>query len=249
MTQQEKDEMNRRRTERMAKDNKGRIIAAAVVPVIGIAISLAVGFAGKSKQDDISSATVLSGQSVGQFIEENDNGSAIYTGTVTAVDPAGIRGESGDYIYIHRKIENEQKIYNDETGKYDTEKYTISDDSDSCDEITIDDVSASYNCFHSLPTYSEEHKDGADSNLMKTSYSYTPASVPGTFFIKVKNGEISSVDYYKSADVAGESRKGFGLAKVLIWLIIIVIEILLIVKIIKTGKIVKRNRQEQKDHE
>ena len=243
MTQQEKDEFNKRHFDRIANEKKSKTIWAIVIPVIGIIITVLIGFAEKSKQGDIASATVLDSQSVGDFLGENQNGGAIYTGTISAVDSASIRGEDGDYIYIHRKVENEREIYNEETEKYERETTTYSDDSDHCDEIMIDDVVAKYSVFHSLPQYSENHSDGAKSNKMITTYTYTPSSVEGTFFIKCKDGEISSAEYYKSADVAGESQKGFGVAKVLIWLAIIAIEIYLIVKIISAAKILKGNNK------
>ena len=135
--------------------------------------------------------------------------------------------------------EQEQKIYNEEEDKYEYEEETISDRSASCEEIEIDDAVVSYDDFHSLPREEEVYTEGADNNRMKTTYTYIPESVDGTFFIKVKDGEISSVEYYKSEDVSKESSAGFGLAIVLIWLTVIVIEIILIVKIVKMNKAIK----------
>ncbi len=242
MTQQERDEFNKRHFDGIAKDRKTKIVCAIVIPVVGIIITVLIGFAQKSRQSDIASATVLESQSVGDFIDENDNGTAIYTGSIYAVDPVAVKGERDEYIEIRRKVEREEKIYNEETDKYETETTTMSNDSAHCDEIEIDDVTAKYSVFHSLPTKNETFSEGANSNKIKTTYSYVTAKVDGTFLIKVKDGEISSADYYESTDVAGESQKGFSIAKVLIWLLIAAIEIYMIVKIISATKILKKNR-------
>lgn len=242
MTQQEKDEFNKRHFDNISKGRKSKIVCAIVFPLVGIIITVLIGFAQKSRQSDIASATVLDSQSVGDFIDENENGTAIYTGAIYALDPVSVRGEREEYIEIRRKVEREEKIYNEETDKYETETTTMSNDSAHCDEIEIDDAIAGYRAFHSLPTETETYSEGANSNKIKTTYSYVPAKVEGTFLIKVKNGEISSADYYASTDVEGESRKGFGIVTVLIWLAIIALEIYLIVKIVSATKILNKNR-------
>lgn len=239
MTQQEKDEFNQRRRTQLQKDNKGRIRWAVIIPAIGLVLTVILGAVGKAKQGDIAATTVLDDMSVAEFIDDTNNGAAIYTGTATAVDPVTVKGEDGAYIMIRRKVEQEQKIYNEEEDKYEYEEETISDRSASCEEIEIDDAVVSYDDFHSLPREEEVYTEGADNNRMKTTYTYIPESVDGTFFIKVKDGEISSVEYYKSEDVSKESSAGFGLAIVLIWLTVIVIEIILIVKIVKMNKAIK----------
>lgn len=239
MTQQEKDEFNQRRKAQLQKDNKGRIIGIVVTAVIGLVLTVILGAVGKAKQGDIAAATVLDDMSVADFVDDTGNGAAIYTGTVTAVEPVTVKGEDGAYIMIRRKVEQEQKIYNEEEDKYEYEEETISDRSASCEEIEIDDAVVSYDDFHSLPREEEVYTEGADNNRMKTTYTYIPESVDGTFFIKIKDGEISSVEYYKSEDVSKESSAGFGLAIVLIWIAVIVIEIILIVKIIKMRDVVK----------
>ncbi len=239
MTQQEKDEFNQRRKAQLQKDNKGRIIGAVITAVIGLALTVILGAVGKAKQGEIASASVLDDMSVAEFVDDTDNGAAIYIGTVTAVDPVTVKGEDGAYIMIRRKVEQERKIYNEEEDKYEYEEETLSDRSASCEEIEIDDAVVSYDDFHSLPREEEVYTEGADNNRMKTTYTYIPESVDGTFFIKVKDGEISSVEYYRSEDVSKESSAGFGLAIVLIWIAVIVIEIILIVKIVKMRNTVK----------
>ena len=239
MTKEEKTEMYRKNQEKHIKNRKSKIIALAVVPVVGVVLLLALNAAGKSRQSEIASATVLDSESVGQYLAQNSTGSAIYTGTIKAEDPVTLSEEGGEYIMFRRKVEQEQKIYDKENDKYETETRTISDDSDSCKRIKIDDVVAPYSAFHDLPVFGDDHSDGAASNQIKTSFSYVPAMVDGTYFLKCENGEVSSVRYYKSADVAGESERGFSIAKAIIWIFIIVIEIYLVFDIIKTTKIIK----------
>ncbi len=239
MTQQEKDEFNKRHFDRIAKERKSKIIWAVVLPVVAIIITLLIGVAEKSKQSDIAAATVLDSQSVGEFLEENENGTAIYTGVISAVDPVSVKGDDGEYMMIRVKVEQEQKIYDEDADKYVTETTTLSNRSAECDEIEIDDVTADYSVFHSLPQESNSYSEGANSNKRKTTVTFIDPTVEGTFLIKCKNGEISSAEYYKTTDVAGESQKGFGIAIVLIWLVIIAIEIFLIVKIISSSKILK----------
>ncbi len=242
MTQQEKDEFNRRHNEGLAKGRKTKVILAVVIPVVGIILTVLIGFAQKSKASDLASATVLDSQSISEFLNENPDGSAIYTGTISAVRPVSVRGEDGEYIMISRKIERETKEYDEESQKYVRDTQTISDDSDHCDEIEIDDITLPYSKFSDLPRSSDTYSDGADSNKIKTTYSYIPASIDGTFFLKCKGGDVDSAEYYASRDVAGESQKGFGAATAFMWLAIIVIEIVLIVKIISVSKILKGNR-------
>ena len=239
MTQQEKDEFNQRRKAQLQKDNKGRIIGAVITAVIGLALTVILGAVGKAKQGEIASASVLDDMSVAEFVDDTDNGAAIYTGTVTAVDPVTVKGEDGAYIMIRRKVEQERKIYDEEEDKYEYEYETLSDRSATCEKIDIDEVIASYDDFHSLPRKEEVYTEGAKDDQRKTTYTYIPESVDGTFFIKVEDGEISSVEYYRSEDVSKESSAGFGLAIVLIWIAVIVIEIILIVKIVKMRNTVK----------
>ena len=81
--------------------------------------------------------------------------------------------------------------------------------------------------------------DWEDSNQFVTDFSYVPARVDGTFFIKCKDREVSSVQYFQSTDVAGESSRLFGIARVIIWLVVIALEIYLVVDVIKTTKAIK----------
>ena len=136
--------------------------------------------------------------SVAEFVDDTDNGAAIYTGAVTAVDPVTVKGEDGAYIMIRRKVEQERKIYNEEEDKYEYEDETLYDRSATCEKIDIDGVIASYDDFHSLPRKEEVYTEGAKDDQRKTTYTYIPESVDGTFFIKVEDGEISSVEYYRS---------------------------------------------------
>lgn len=237
MTQEEKDEFNKRRTDRLAKDNKTRIIWAIILPVVGVVLSVAIGFAGKSKQGEIASATVLDTQSVGEFLNENGNGTAVYTGTASAADPVSLRDEDGEYIRISRKIEEEFKVRDNETDKVDTETNLVSDDFECCDEITLDDVTIPYSVFHDLPSGTDTNNDKRGDYNIKTTYSFIPASVDGTFLIKAASGEIVSAEYYKSNDIAGESSKVFSLAIVLIWIVIIAIEVFLIIKTVRIAKV------------
>ena len=202
-------------------------------------LTLLLNAMGNSRQTELGSATKLDSMSVGEFLAQNENGSAIYTGTIKAVDPVSIRQESGEYISLHRKVEQVEKIYDKEKDKYETDTKTISDKRGNCDEIEIDGVVVRYSSFHDLPSYEQTDSEGADSNLRKTTFSYTPASVDGTFFLKCKNGEVYSVQYFKSEDIAGESKKAFDIARIIIWAVIIVIEIYLIYDIIKTSKAIK----------
>ena len=182
---------------------------------------------------------MLESKSIGDFLAENGNGAAIYSGTIRAVDPVSIRQESGEYIMASRKVEQEETTYDKEKDKYETDTRTISDDYDYCHEIEIDDVTLPYKKFHSLPEYTNTSSEGARNNLRKTTFSYTPSSLEGTFFLKCRNGGVASVQYYDSPDVAGENRKGFSMARLLICIAVIVIEAVIICSIVKTSKAIK----------
>ena len=239
MTKEEKNDMYRKNLDKHIKGRKSKIISLAVVPVIGIVLTIIISAVGSSRQSELSSATVLDTMSVGEFLAQNGNGSAIYNGTIRAVNPVSIRQEGGEYIYIRRTVEQVQKIYDKESDKYETQTNTISDDRENCQEIEIDDVVVSYSSVHSLPSYGQTDYEGPNSNQFKIDVSYTPATIDGTFFIKCKDGEVSSVQYFESADVSGESKRAFDIAKIIIWIFIIAIEIYLVVDVIKTGKTIK----------
>lgn len=239
MTKEEKNEKYRKNREKQIKSRKTQIIVLIVIPIIGAALTFLLITVGKSRQNDIEAATVLDSMSIGEFLEKNESGSAIYSGTIKAVDPAFVKGKSGDYIMAHIKVEREEKTYNEETKKYDSNTTTLSDDSDTCEEIEIDDVTVPYKAFHELPIYTNTKSEGPDSNLEITTFSFTPEEVEGTFFLKCDKGKVSSARYYGSEDVAGESRKVFNMAKILIWVTIIVIEICLVFSIIKKSKMIK----------
>ncbi len=239
MTKEEKNEMYRKNLQKHIKGRKTKIISLIVLPVAGVVITLLLSGAGKAKQNEIAEATVLGSMPVGEFLEDNESGSAIYTGKIEAIDPAISLDESGEYISYHHKVVREVTIREKDSDKIETETTTISDDSDSCSKIKMDDVVVPYKCFHSLPLYSTTKAEGAASNQLVTTFSYTPSKVEGTFLLKCKNGEVTSAQYYESADVAGEINRGFGMARTIIWILIVAIEIFLVVDIIKTTKTIK----------
>lgn len=225
----------------VAKQRKGKITLAIVLPVAGLVISLILGAVGANKKSELAAATVLDGITVGDFLDENPNGSAIYTGSANAADPVSVKGADGEYISIQVTVEQIQKTLNKETDKYEEEVTELSDRRDHCEQIELDDMIIVYDAFHQLPEETEVYKEGPESNEFKTTYKYIPRIVDGTFFIKCKDGDIDSIEYYKSADVGKEAGSTFGLAIVIIWLIVIVVEIMSIVKIISLGKVLKGN--------
>ena len=221
MTTEEKNEFYNRTLQRNIKSRKSMIIALAVLPVVGVAITLLLGGIGKSVESEIAEATVLDSMSIGEFLEQNETGAAIYTGGIKAVDPVACEYEDGEYIYFDRKVEQETKIYDKKADEYQTETTLISSDGDYSGEIAIDDVVLPYDVFHGLPVKTRTSTEGAKSNLYKTTFRYTPRIVDGTFYLKCKNNEVNSARYYESADVAGEVGSGFGTARVIMWILII----------------------------
>ncbi len=239
MTKEEKNDMYRKNRQNQIKSRKTRIISLIVVPVAGVIITLLLSSIGKGRQNDIASAEVLDSTHISEFLEQNESGSAIYTGTIKAADPVRIKSENGEYIEMKRTVEQEQKIYDKESDKYETKTRTISNYHDNCSEIEIDDVTVPYKAFHNLPSYSDTHSEGAANNLTKTTIFYTPSPIDGTFLLKCENGEISSAQYYESSDAAGESKKEFGAGRIIIWILVIIIEIYLVFGIIKVSKAIK----------
>ncbi|ETP73826.1 hypothetical protein UYO_0080 [Lachnospiraceae bacterium JC7] len=237
MTKEEKNEMYRKNRQKQINKRKSKFVSLIALPIIGVALTLFLGLLGDTRQNELATATVLDSMSIGEFLKKNWNGSAIYTGTIKAVDPVSIIEESGEYIELRRTVERIEKIT--EKDKTETQTSTISDDSLSCDEISIDDVIAPYRIFHDLPSYGNTSSEGPDSNLVKTDFSYVPSTVEGTFFLKCKDGVINSAQYFKSTDVAGESQNAFTLGRTLLWIIIVGLEIYFIFDIIKTTKIIK----------
>lgn len=237
MTKEEKNEMYMKNQKKQINKRKSRFVSLIALPVIGVAITLFLGVLGDTRQNELASATVLDSMSVGEFLEKNGNGSCIYTGTIKAVDPVSSMEESGEFIEYRRKVERIEKITDKD--KTETKSSIISDDSASCDEIEIDDVIVKHRAFKDLPSYGKTDSEGPDSNIVKTDFSYVPSSVEGTFFLKCKDGEVSSALYFKSQDVAGESRKAFDLGRVLLWIIVIGLEIYFVVDLIKINKIIK----------
>ena len=239
MTKEEKNEMYIKNRDKQIKSRKSKIISLAVVPVAGLVLTLILGAVGSSRQSELESATVLDRMTISEFLGENPNGSAVYTGQIKAVDPAISLEEGGEYIEYRRTVEQVVKIYDEEKDKYDTQTTTVSNDSDSCSKIEISDVVVRHNSFHGLPTYGDTRSEGADSNQFKTDFSYVPARLEGTFYIKCKDGEVSSVQYFESSDISGESQRGFATARIIIWILIAGIEIFLVYDVIKTSKIIK----------
>ena len=244
MTQQEKDEMNSRRMERLAKERKSKIVWAAVLPVVAIVLTLIIGAVGAAKQSDIADATVLDGMTLGDFLDTEGNGNVIYTGTAIAVDPVTEKDEDGEYIMIRKRVEQIQKVRNEED-KYEEETTELYDQSEHCEEIELDDMIIVYDVFHSLPKETERYSEGPDNNEFRTEYTYIPASVSGTFYIKCSNGDVDSIDYYESEDIGQQSKSRFGLVIVLIWLAVIIIDVIMIVKIVKLGGILKTQPAKQ----
>ena len=239
MTQEEKDQMNQKRMERLKKENKSRIKYAIILPVAGLILSGVIGFIGSGKQSEIKSATVLEDMSVGDFINDNAEGAAIYTGTIRAVDPVRLKGDDQNYILMGRQIEQEEKVYDDNGEDYKLETTPVSNKSKHCEEIQIDDVAVDYDLFHSLPKEEESDRQGNGDSRMITTYTYITDGVEGTYFIKCKDNKITSVEYYSGEDVAAQSSSMFGLVIVIIWLIVIAADIYLIVKYFSLKKVIK----------
>ena len=241
MTTEEKNEMYRRNQQKQIKGRKTNIIAVIVLLVAGVAITLLLNFISNMRQSEIAEATVLDSMPISEFLAQNETGSAIYTGEIKAVNPVVSKEEGGEFISFMRKAEREEKIYNEKEKKYETKTTALPRESedDFCQDIEIDDVVVPYKYYHDLPSYSKTDYEGADSNRIKTTFSYTPSHLEGTFFLKCKNGEVSSAQYYGSEDVAGESKKGFNIARAIIWIIIIGIEIYLILGIVRSSKAIK----------
>jgi len=245
MTQQEKDEMNRRRIDNLAKERKSKIILAIALPVAAIVLTLIIGAIGAKKQGDIADATVLDNMTIGDFLDSEGSGAAIYTGTARAVDPVTDKDEGGEYIKIRRRVEQIQRVRNEKEDKYEEETTELSDRSAHCEEIELDDMIIVYDVFHSLPEVTKSNSEGPESNEFRTEYTYIPSIVEGTFYIKCSNGDVDSIDYYESEDVGQQSKSRFGLVIVLIWLAVIVIEVIAIVRIVKLGGIVKAQSAKQ----
>lgn len=239
MTQEEKDRMNQKRMERLGKENRSRLTAAIVLPVIGLILTVILGFVASRRQTEIGAATVLEDMSVGEFIEENDEGAAIYTGAIYATDPVKIKGDDNEYILMRRVVEQEEKVYGDNDDDYKLETTVVSDKSKHSDEIQIDDVIVDYDAFHSLPKKEETDSAGSGDVRNITKYTFIYDGLEGTYFIKCKGGKITSVEYFSGEDVAGQSSAMFGLAIVILWLIILAADIFLLVKFFSIKKVIK----------
>ncbi len=234
MTQEEKDKLNQKRMDRLKDDNKGRIKAAIIIPVIAIVVSVIIFAVGKSKDSDIQSATVLNGMSVSSFVSGSPDGFAIYTGKASAVEPERLYDSDKGYIMVKREVTEVEKVYDKEKDKYDNVEKTLNTESLHCREIALDDVTVPYDVFHTLPSKHEVENEGN----RKYTYDYIPESVEGTYFIKCKGGKITSVEYYSGENVALQNSSVFVAILVIIWVIVIVAEVLLIKKILAIKKVV-----------
>lgn len=239
MTQEEKDQMNQKRMERLRKDNKGRLTIAIVLPAVGLILTVILGLVSSNRQGEIGSATILDDMSVGEFLDNTYDGSAIYTGTIYAEDPVTVKWDEGNYIMMRRTIEQEERVPGEEDGKYTFETTTVSDKSKHCERIVIDDVTVDYDAFRDLPKHEDVDTQGSGDIKNITKYTYISDGVDGTFYIKCKDGDIKSIEYYLGEDVAGQNSRMFGLAIVLIWLIILAADIFLLVKFFSMKKVIQ----------
>ena len=201
--------------------NQKRLKTAGIVFGIGIILTIIIRLIEGGKQSEIKSALILYGDTtVGQFVSQNDGDSAVYTGSISALDPASIKDVEGEYISVKEEIEVEDKVYNSDKNKYEKEFRTVSKDSAHCKDICIDDEIADYKVFSSLPEDYKQYRDGK----YRYTYRTIPRVVEGSFLIKCKNGKITSIKYYESSDLQGETRDTFNTILILIWLCIIIID-------------------------
>ena len=210
-----------------------RIIIVIVLFLLGVAATAGLRTFNKMETKDIESATKISGgMTVGSFLNQKEGDRAIYTGSISATDPVSLKGENGQYIKIKLDHERKERVYNNDEDKWETTRRTISKESEKCKELLLDDVKVPYSKVHSLPEEQETERSGDDEYI----YTYTPAVVDGTFYIKCKDGDIESVKYFESVDVAGETSKTNTVAIVCVWLILIIISAVIIVTGVKGKK-------------
>ncbi|MBR4759581.1 MAG: hypothetical protein IK078_05470 [Lachnospiraceae bacterium] len=243
MEQQEREKVNLTRKERAKAKNKKRLIAAGIIAAVGVVLTIILLIAEKNVQSDIRSARILDdGTTVGQFLEQMDGDTAIYRGSISAVDGAQIYGEDGKYIKIERLIEREREVFNSDKNRWETEYKKISDDKAHSKEIRIDDVTAKYNVFSSLPEERNVEHDGD----RRCTYTTIPFEVEGSFLIKSKDGSIASVKYFSSDDMEGETSDTYGIGIFFLWLLIIVIDGYLLYKYNQArGKRKKKQKNKQ----
>lgn len=223
-----------------------KILIVIVLFLLGIALTVGMRAFNKRETEDINSAIKISGgMTVGDFLKEQNGDRAVYTGNITAVNPVTLKDAKDKYIKIKLEVEREEEVYNEDKDKYETTRETVSKESEKCKELILDDVNVPLSKVHELPEEHETEKSGDKTY----EYTYTPSVVEGTFYIKSKKGEIESVKYYKSVDVAGENNKTNIMAIVCIWLILIVIGAVIIVTDVKGRKRAKAKAERQAEKE
>ena len=248
MDQQEREKMNLTRKEKAKAKNKKRLIAAGIIAAVGVVLTIILLIAEKNVQSNIRSARVLhESMSVGQFLEQMDGDTAIYRGSISAVDGAKINGEDGEYIKIERLIEREREVFNSDKDRWETEYKKISDDKAHSKEIRIDDVTVKYSVFSGLPEDRNVEKEGD----RRYTYTTIPYKVEGSFLIKSKDGSIASVKYFSSDDMEGETSDTYGIGIFLLWVLVMGIDGYLLYKYNQTrgkGKKKPKKKQENKQN-
>nr|WP_316617984.1 hypothetical protein [uncultured Ruminococcus sp.] len=223
-----------------------KILVVIVLFLLGMASTAGMRAFNKRETADIDSATKISGgMTVGSFLKGQEGERAIYTGSISAVDPVTVEDAKDKYIKIRLEVEREEEVYNEDKDKYETTRETVSIEEHDCEELLLDDVNVPFSKVHELPKEHETEKSGDKTY----EYTYTPSVVEGTFYIKSKKGEIESVKYYKSVDVAGENNKTNIMAIVCIWLILILIGAVIIATDVKGRKRAKAKAERQAEKE
>ncbi len=223
-----------------------KIIIIIVMFLSGVAATAGLRTFNSKETKDIENATKISGgMTVGSFLKDGQGDRAIYTGSISAVDPVSVKGENEKYIKVKLEIEREEEVYNEDKDKWETTKETVSKESDKCKDLLLDDVNVPLSKVHELPEEHETEKSGEKIY----EYTYTPAVVEGTFYISSKDGKIESVKYFKSVDVAGETNKTNILAIGCIWRVLIVIALVIIVTDVKGRKLKKAKAERAAEKE
>ena len=212
----------------MKKKNKNRKLAAIITPIVCALLTIILFLAGDSSIEDIKKATrIEDGKTVGGFINAGDGSHAIYTGSVSAVDPV-YREDLGGIYYQYTVNETTEKWDSDEE-KWIEKTKTVSDEKKHCRELQMDDVVIPYSVAKSLPV-DMKHKKREDRDYY---YKETPKTVDGTFLIEVKDGAVRSAKFYDSEDVAGKVKGAYSGWIVFIWIVGGVVMIVMLVQLNK----------------
>lgn len=223
-----------------------KILVLILMLLAGVGATAGMNALNNRETQEIEGATKISGgMTVGGFLKDNQGDRAIYTGSISAVDPVSVNGEKEKYIKVKLEVEREEEVYNEDKDKWETTKETVYKETEKCKDLLLDDVNVPLSKVHELPEEHNEEKSGDKTY----EYTYIPSVVEGTFYIKCKDGEIDSVKYYKSVDVAGENKKSNLLAIVFIWLILIVIGAVIIATDVKGRKRAKAKAERQAERE